>query len=90
MRYLSGGAVRALTTFERTSGFGRSHPKPVRGLTAAGRGSTSVEGVEREFRGFPFQTITKRIADSEYGFFVPVFALLANNAAEARLRRSPE
>jgi hypothetical protein len=48
----------------------------------------AVEGVEREFRGFPFQTITKRIADSEYGFFVPVFAFIAQNAAEARLRRS--
>jgi hypothetical protein len=46
----------------------------------------AVEGVNREFRGFPFQTISKRIADSEHGFFVPVFALIAKNSTEARLR----
>jgi hypothetical protein len=46
----------------------------------------AIEGVEREFRGFPFQTISKRIADSEYGFFVPVFALLQDNSTKANWR----
>jgi len=50
-------------------------------------GSTlAVEGIDREFRGFPFQTITKRIAESEYGFFKPVFAVLSDNSTKARLR----
>jgi hypothetical protein len=46
----------------------------------------AIEGVEREFRGFPFQTISKRIADSEHGFFVPVFALMADNSAKGTWR----
>jgi hypothetical protein len=49
----------------------------------------AVEGVDRQFRGFPFQTISKRIADSEYGFFVPVFALMASNSGEAPARLTP-
>lgn len=28
-----------------------------------------VDGVFKKFRGFPYQTISKRIADSEHGFF---------------------
>jgi hypothetical protein len=59
-------------------------------LSDANGTTLAIEGVDREFRGFPFQTITKRIADSEYGFFVPVFALLAGNSEEARSRRKPE
>jgi hypothetical protein len=59
-------------------------------LSDANGTTLAIEGVEREFRGFPFQTITKRIADSEYGFFVPVFAFLKKNSEEARSRRKPE
>jgi hypothetical protein len=47
----------------------------------------AVDGVDREFRGFPFHTVSKRIADSEHGFFAPVFALMASNANEATVRR---
>ena len=48
----------------------------------------AVEGVLKGFRGFPYQTISKRIPDSEYGFFKPVFALLKSNEAEASERSS--
>lgn len=51
-------------------------------------GSTlAVEGIVKQFRGFPYQTISKRIADSEHGFFRPVFSLLKRNEAEASERR---
>jgi hypothetical protein len=46
----------------------------------------AIEGVDREFRGFPFQAISKRITASEYGFFVPIFALMADNSAKGRRR----
>jgi hypothetical protein len=46
----------------------------------------AVDGTLREFRGFPYQTIAKRIADSEHGFFRPVFALLKRNEKEASAR----
>ncbi len=59
-------------------------------LSDADGTTLAVEGVDREFRGFPFQTISKRIADSEYGFFVPVFALMASNSDEARSRLKPD
>ena len=55
-------------------------------VTDAQGTSLAVEGVEREFRGFPYHTVAKRITDRECGFFVPVFALLARNAGEARAR----
>jgi len=58
-------------------------------LSDADGTTLAVEGVDREFRGFPFQTISKRIADSEYGFFVPVFALMARNSDEADVRHKP-
>jgi len=55
-------------------------------LSDADGTTLAVEGVNRKFRGFPFQTISKRIAESEFGFFVPVFALMASNSAEADVR----
>ena len=58
-------------------------------LSDADGTTLAVEGVDCEFRGFPFQTISKRITDSEYGFFVTVFALMASNSDEARLRLKP-
>ena len=58
-------------------------------LSDADGTTLAVEGVDREFRGSPFQTISKRIADSEYGFFVPVFALMASNSDEADVRHEP-
>lgn len=45
-----------------------------------------VDGVEREFRGFPYHSVAKRIADREEGFFLPVFIALKKNSQEASLR----
>jgi hypothetical protein len=58
-------------------------------LTDADGSTLAVDGIDREFRGFPFQTISKRIEDREYGFFTPVFALLAANSEKASLRSVP-
>jgi hypothetical protein len=47
-------------------------------------GSTlAIEGIAKVFRGFPYQTISKRIHDSEHGFFIPVFNMLQHNSREA-------
>ena len=46
----------------------------------------AVDGVLKEFRAFPYQIISKRIADSEYGFFKPVFSVIKHNEAEASTR----
>jgi hypothetical protein len=43
-----------------------------------------LQGIERDFRGFPYHSISKRITDSEYGFFVPVFVSLRNAFDDAR------
>jgi len=48
--------------------------------------SLIVEGVESEFRCFPFAMIRKRIDDSEAGFFRAVFTVLEHQVGEARLR----
>jgi hypothetical protein len=50
-------------------------------------GSTlAIEGITKAFRGFPYQTISKRIRDSEHGFFVPVFNMLQHNSEKASHR----
>ena len=46
----------------------------------------AIEGVEKSFRGFPFQSITKRINDSECGFFRPLFSLLRQHSIDAPSR----
>jgi hypothetical protein len=55
-------------------------------LTDSDGTTLAVDGVEREFRAFPYQIIMKRIADREFGFFRPVFILVKRNSMEARLR----
>jgi hypothetical protein len=45
-----------------------------------------VDGVERQFRGFPYHSILKRIADREHGFFLPVFIALRKNSRDASPR----
>jgi hypothetical protein len=55
-------------------------------LTDADGTTLAVEGVVKTFRAFPYQMISKRIAASEYGFFVPVFTLIKHNEAEAPAR----
>jgi hypothetical protein len=46
----------------------------------------AVDGVKKEFRGFPHSSVSKRIKDSECGFFRPIFLLLKQEAAEANQR----
>lgn len=43
-----------------------------------------LQGIERDVRGFPYHTILKRIADSERGFFLPVFISLRHAFENAR------
>lgn len=46
----------------------------------------AIEGVTREFRSFPYQSIVKRIKDSEHGFFRPIFRSLHQNSTDAKIR----
>ncbi|GAA0756868.1 DUF3806 domain-containing protein [Ideonella azotifigens] len=46
----------------------------------------AVNGIDRQFRGFPYHTISKRIESGEFGFFSPVYAALAHQASSATLR----
>jgi hypothetical protein len=46
----------------------------------------AVDGIEKEFRAFPYQTIMKRITASEYGFFRPVFTMIKSYAEGAQSR----
>lgn len=46
----------------------------------------AIEGTSKEFRAFPFQSIAKRIRDSEHGFFRPIFSFLSQQAVDARPR----
>jgi hypothetical protein len=48
----------------------------------------AVDGVERTFRAFPYQVVSKRIPDGEFGFFRPVFILVKQHSQEAPLRVS--
>jgi len=50
-------------------------------------GSTlAVEGIAIEFRGFPFQSISKRIRDAENFFFQSIFLLMRKNSVEGNER----
>ena len=55
-------------------------------LTDSDGTTLAVDGVEREFRAFPYQVISKRISDREFGFFRPVFILIKKNSMEALVR----
>ena len=46
----------------------------------------AIEGIRKEFRGFPYQSIVKRIRNAEHGFFRPIFSCLRQQAADARPR----
>ena len=48
----------------------------------------AIEGTSKEFRGFPYQSIMKRIRDAEHGFFRPIFSYLRQQAVDARPRGS--
>ncbi|MEM8489066.1 MAG: DUF3806 domain-containing protein [Bacteroidota bacterium] len=34
----------------------------------------AIQGIEKDYRAFPYDAISKRIADGEHGFFLPIFA----------------
>lgn len=48
--------------------------------------STAVDGNEFEFRGYPYDSIRKRIADSEHTFFRGVYVALAHQKQSSRRR----
>jgi hypothetical protein len=48
--------------------------------------STAIDGTEVEFRAFPFDSIRKRITDSEYGFFRSIYVVLADQKKRSRKR----
>jgi hypothetical protein len=43
-----------------------------------------IQGVVKDFRGFPFHSIWKRIRDNEQDFFVPIFFELQKQSAASR------
>jgi hypothetical protein len=51
--------------------------------------SLAVDGVEAEFRAYPFNSIEKRIADSEHTFFRGIHILLADQKQRSRRRVAP-
>ena len=44
--------------------------------------AAAVKGVLKDFRGFPFDSIRKRIDDSEHQFFVPIYVYLKDQSAD--------
>lgn len=51
-------------------------------LSDADGTATAVQGKTKDFRGFPFHAISKRIPAGEYGFFKPIYISL-QDAAES-------
>jgi Domain of unknown function (DUF3806) len=45
-------------------------------VTDADGSAAAIQGIARDFRGFPFHSIWKRIRDDEQDFFAPIFATL--------------
>lgn len=48
----------------------------------------AVEGIDVEFRAFPYHSIEKRITDGEHTFFRGIYILLADQKQRSRLRAS--
>ena len=46
----------------------------------------AIDGIAKKFRAFPFQSIVKRIRDSEQGFFEAIFRMLRQNSLDADIR----
>jgi hypothetical protein len=44
--------------------------------------AAAIKGVDRDFRGYPFHSTWKRIADAEQDFFVPIFNTLKKWSTE--------
>lgn len=50
-------------------------------VTDSDGSAAAVQGVAKDFRGFPFHSIWKRITDNEQDFFVPIFLTLQKQSA---------
>jgi len=48
--------------------------------------SVAIDGIEFEFRGFPYDSIRKRITDSEHTFFRGIYVALAHQKQRSRRR----
>jgi hypothetical protein len=46
--------------------------------------AVAIQGITKDFRGYPFHSIWKRIRANEQDFFVPVFASLQKQSAASR------
>jgi hypothetical protein len=53
-------------------------------VTDSDGSAAAIQGVARDFRGFPFHSIWKRIRDNEQDFFVPIFLGLRKQSAASR------
>jgi uncharacterized protein DUF3806 len=49
-------------------------------LTDADGTSIAIQGTRKDFRGFPYHAISKRIPSGEYGFFKPIYISLQDAA----------
>jgi hypothetical protein len=49
-------------------------------LTDAGGTAIAIQGITKDFRGFPYHAISKRIPSGEYGFFKPIYISLQDAA----------
>lgn len=49
-------------------------------LTDADGTAIAVQGITKDFRGFPYHAISKRIPSGEYGFFKPIYISLQDAA----------
>jgi hypothetical protein len=50
-------------------------------VTDSDGSAAAIQGVAKDFRGFPFHSIWKRIRDNEQDFFVPIFLSLQRQSA---------
>jgi hypothetical protein len=53
-------------------------------ITDSDGSAAAIQGVVRDFRGFPFHSIWKRIKDNEQEFFVPIFLSLQKQSLASR------
>jgi hypothetical protein len=53
-------------------------------VTDSGGSAAAIQGIAKDFRGFPFHSIWKRITADEQDFFVPILASLEKQSAASR------
>jgi hypothetical protein len=53
-------------------------------VTDSDGSAAAIQGVAKDFRGFPFHSIRKRIRDNEEDFFVPIFSGLRKQSGASR------